>query len=386
MKKIFLFILLLLLNVNLFAARGWWDSFVIVNALGNGNVFYDLGASTMNQDFSGANLGVFTPSNYTLFLGGQIKTWKNGGSDITGVTVWYRIYPNGSPSGSFIGIPYTFQWNQGEVGAPVSLTNPGDQQWGTDEQGQNLGDDGINILQNSTLEEGAYTLEIYVEVFNNEGLLYDNNSGNNYSANFTVTEGSLPVELTSFAATTIGNTVKLSWNTATEINNYGFEVERKVGSLQSTVGNYEKIGFVNGNGNSNSPKDYSFVDDFAGKPAYRTGRYSYRLKQIDNDGQFEYSKTIEVDINGVKKYELTQNYPNPFNPTTSIQYAISGKQFVTLKIYNLLGREVATLVNENKEAGNYMVNFDASILPSGVYLYKLQAGEYTQTRKMTLIK
>jgi hypothetical protein len=100
------------------------------------------------------------------------------------------------------------------------------------------------------------------------------------------------------------------------------------------------IGFVNGNGNSNSPKDYSFVDD-----KVNAGKYSYRLKQIDNDGQFEYSKTIEVDMNGVKKYELTQNYPNPFNPTTTISYstAISSKQFVTLKVYNLLRKEVATL-------------------------------------------
>ncbi len=203
----------------------------------------------------------------------------------------------------------------------------------------------------------------------------------------------LPIELTSFSATTIGSTIKLNWNTATEINNYGFEVERTSPRPSPYEGEggeagrgWEKIGFVNGNGNSNSPKDYSFVDDFPGKPAYRTGRYSYRLKQIDNDGQFEYSKTIEVDINGVKKYELTQNYPNPFNPTTSIQYAISSKQFVTLKIYNLLGREVATLVNENKEAGNYMVNFDASILPSGVYIYKLQAGDFVQTKKMILLK
>ena len=195
----------------------------------------------------------------------------------------------------------------------------------------------------------------------------------------------LPVELTSFSASTIGSTVKLSWNTATEINNYGFEVERKVGSLQSTVGNYEKIGFVNGNGNSNSPKDYSFVDDNVS-----AGKYSYRLKQIDNDGQFEYSKTIEVDFNGVKNFELSQNYPNPFNPSTSIQYAIGSRQFVSLKIFNLLGKEVTTLVNEYREAGSYEINFDASSasggLPSGVYIYKLQAGDYIQTRKMTLIK
>ncbi|MFZ1517221.1 MAG: T9SS type A sorting domain-containing protein [Ignavibacteriaceae bacterium] len=201
--------------------------------------------------------------------------------------------------------------------------------------------------------------------------------------------GNIPfsVELTSFSATTIGKDVKLSWNTATEINNYGFEVERNTPLNPLSRGEaegwgvWEKIGFVNGNGNSNSPKNYSFVDD-----KVNAGKYSYRLKQIDNDGQFEYSKTIEVDVNGVKKYELTQNYPNPFNPTTSIQYAISSKQFVTLKVYNLLGREVATLVNENKEAGSYEINFNASKLPSGVYLYKLQAGEFIQTKKMTLVK
>jgi len=189
----------------------------------------------------------------------------------------------------------------------------------------------------------------------------------------------LPVELTSFSAATIGKDVKLSWNTATEINNYGFDIERCALSAERKAWN--KIGFVNGNGNSNSPKSYSFVDD-----NITAGKYSYRLKQIDNDGQFEYSKTIEVDMNGVKKFELNQNYPNPFNPTTSIRYAIDSRQFVSLKVYNLLGKEVATLINENKEAGNYMVNFDASNLPSGVYLYKLQAGEFIQTKKMTLVK
>jgi len=191
----------------------------------------------------------------------------------------------------------------------------------------------------------------------------------------------VPVELTSFSATTIGSKVKLIWNTATEVNNYGFEVERSV-----VKGEWDKIGFVNGNGNSNSPKDYSFVDDFAGKPAYRTGRYSYRLKQIDNDGQFEYSKTIEVDMNGVKKYELTQNYPNPFNPTTTISYILPQTGMVRLTLYNILGQEIRTLVNEVKEAGTHTFNFDASDLNSGMYIYKIESGSFTQTRKMTLVK
>lgn len=199
--------------------------------------------------------------------------------------------------------------------------------------------------------------------------------------------GPLPVELTSFSAATIGSTVKLSWNTATEINNYGFEIERASLSA-SPLPVWEKIGFVNGNGNSNSPKDYSFVDDnvTAGKPAYRTGRYSYRLKQIDNDGQFEYSKTIEVDMNGVKKFELSQNYPNPFNPATTISFNLPEAGNVKLTLFDILGQEIKTLVNEFKESGVHTINFDASELNSGMYIYKIESNGLTQTRKMTLIK
>jgi hypothetical protein len=195
----------------------------------------------------------------------------------------------------------------------------------------------------------------------------------------------MPAELSSFSATIAGSKVNLSWSTATEVNNYGFDIERKVSSGQSSVSNFEKIGFVNGNGNSNSTKNYSYEDNNV-----PTGKFSYRLKQIDNDGQFEYSKTIEVEMNGVTKFELSQNYPNPFNPTTSIRYAIDSRQFVSLKVYNLLGKEVATLVNEYREAGSYEINFSASSanggLSSGVYIYKLQAGSFTQTKKMTLVK
>ncbi|MCC6254709.1 MAG: T9SS type A sorting domain-containing protein [Ignavibacteriaceae bacterium] len=198
----------------------------------------------------------------------------------------------------------------------------------------------------------------------------------------------LPVELSSFSAAIIGSTVKLNWKTATEINNYGFEVERKVGSQQSTVSNYEKIGFVNGNGNSNSPKDYSFVDNNlpAGRQGVSSGKYSYRLKQIDNDGQFEYSKIIDVDINGVKKFELSQNYPNPFNPATTISFSLPEASNVKLTLYNLLGQEIETLVNGFKESGVHTVHFNASKLNSGIYIYKIETNGLTQTRKMTLVK
>jgi hypothetical protein len=196
---------------------------------------------------------------------------------------------------------------------------------------------------------------------------------------FSIDQTSLPVELTSFSATTIGSTVKLSWNTATEINNYGFEVERCALSAERQAWN--KIGFVNGNGNSNSPKSYSFVDD-----KVTAGKYSYRLKQIDNDGQFKYSKTIEVDFGAPKKFELSQNYPNPFNPVTTIRFNLPEAGNVKLTLFNILGQELKTLVNEFKESGVHTINFDASELNSGMYIYKIEAGTFVQTRKMTLVK
>jgi len=191
----------------------------------------------------------------------------------------------------------------------------------------------------------------------------------------------LPVELSSFSASVVGNAVKLNWITETEVNNYGFDIERKVGSLQSTVGNYEKVGFVNGNGNSNSPKSYSFEDKNV-----TAGKYSYRLKQIDNDGQFEYSKTIEVDLGAPKKFELSQNYPNPFNPVTTIRFNLPEAGNVKLTLFNILGQELKTLVNGFKESGVHTINFDASELNSGMYIYKIEAGNFVQTRKMTLVK
>ncbi|MBE0539369.1 MAG: DUF2341 domain-containing protein [Ignavibacterium sp.] len=197
----------------------------------------------------------------------------------------------------------------------------------------------------------------------------------------TIVNDPLPVELSSFSTSIIGSSVKLNWRTETEVNNYGFEIERKVGSGQSSVGNYEKIGFVNGNGNSNSPKSYSFEDN-----ALTPGKYSYRLKQIDNDGQFEYSKTIEVDFNSPKIFELSQNYPNPFNPKTTIRFSIPEAGNVKISLYNPLGQEVSTILNEVRESGTHIVNFDASELNSGMYIYKLESGSFIQTRKMILLK
>jgi len=194
--------------------------------------------------------------------------------------------------------------------------------------------------------------------------------------NLNYNQSALPVELSSFTANVINNGVKLNWRTETEVNNYGFDIERK-----SETTNWIKVNFVNGFGNSNSPKDYSYTDN-----SVKSGKYVYRLKQIDNDGQYNYSNAIEVTINKIADYSLTQNYPNPFNPSTKISFTLPQSGYVKLTIYNLLGQVITTLVNEYKESGDYSYTFDAKNLNSGVYVYKLEANKFTQTRKMTLVK
>jgi len=189
----------------------------------------------------------------------------------------------------------------------------------------------------------------------------------------------IPVELTSFAANANNNSVTLKWTTASETNNSGFEIQRSAVSGQNSE--WEKIGFVKGSGNSTSNKNYSYTDnDLA------AGKYSYRLKQIDYNGQFEYSNIAEVDVNAPLQFSLGQNYPNPFNPATTINFSIPETQFVTLKIFNVLGQELKTLVNGIKEAGVHKINFDASSLNSGLYFYKLEAGSFNAVKKMMLTK
>ncbi|MBE0538400.1 MAG: T9SS type A sorting domain-containing protein [Ignavibacterium sp.] len=189
--------------------------------------------------------------------------------------------------------------------------------------------------------------------------------------------GGIPVELISFSLSINENDVTLNWATATETNNQGFEIERK-----SANSNYEKIGFVAGFGTTTERKSYSFLDENVA-----TGSYLYRLKQIDYNGTFEYSKSIEVIVDITPtEFALNQNYPNPFNPSTTIKYSISSSEFVSIKVYDVIGNEIAKLVDVKQDAGKYEVSFDASTLSSGVYLYKIQAGSFVQTKKMILMK
>ncbi len=215
----------------------------------------------------------------------------------------------------------------------------------------------------------------------------------------TVTGTIIPVELSSFSASVNGNNVTLNWATAAELNNSGFEIQKiQKSKLQSQKG-WETIGFVEGKGTTTQTTNYSFIDNIIyNQPALATNQedgrkkltFYYRLKQIDYDGTFKYTNEVEVTINVPEKFELAQNYPNPFNPKTIIGYQLPVNGNVTLKVYDVLGNEVTTLVDGYKSVGSYEVEFNAAGLSSGVYFYQLSVEggvrEFKQTRKMLLIQ
>lgn len=186
----------------------------------------------------------------------------------------------------------------------------------------------------------------------------------------------IPVELISFTASANGKEVTLNWSTATELNNQGFEVQRKFG-----LNDFVTIGSVIGHGTTTSSHNYTYVDKL-----FDAGKYFYRLKQIDFGGKYEYSQTVEVNWSPFTTYKLEQNYPNPFNPTTTVGFGIPEKRNVRLSVLNILGEEIKILLNEEKEAGYHSIDYNASELPSGVYLYRIQAGNFLKTKKMLLLR
>jgi hypothetical protein len=192
----------------------------------------------------------------------------------------------------------------------------------------------------------------------------------------------IPVELISFTAVYAGGEIILNWETASEINNLGFEIERRIINNEEQA-EWMLIGFREGYGTTSEPKEYSYVDKISGINA---NAISYRLKQIDFNGSYEYSDEVFVDNLAPIDFVLEQNYPNPFNPTTTIIYGLPMKSQVELVIYNALGESVLQLINEETPAGSYEVEFNATTLPSGVYFYQLRAENFVETKKMVLMK
>ena len=302
---------------------------------------------------------------------------------VTPVTILAGIHTN-----YVAGVTNTSNWDNGQAYSttitelPNVLTNGANAIWiydeGPIETDNAIFDNcaGIDISQSAATIGGV--------VNNLSNWIFDNGTA------FTVPPcgAALPVELINFEGELTNNSVKLSWTTATEVNNYGFEVQKSEVGTQNSE--WIKIGFIQGSGTTNSPKEYSFTDSNLPE----ANKVSYRLKQIDNDGTFTHSKVITIDLTTITtvddavnyEFALEQNYPNPFNPTTSIKYQVASIENVTLAVYNILGRQVAILVNEQKSPGKYEVQFDGSNLSSGMYFYKLTSGEFTQTRKLMLLK
>ena len=325
-----------------------------------------------------------TTTALTIAVGGDVSnasavptnsnTYAKFGINFTASDGEFQIRNiSGSATGdhSFTGAQ-TITWFLNNSGSDVSYNSPSSST-------ELLNNDKVDIWVGTTKEFSGINVTTATQTLARFKILangwVDNNTILTFDDIIIENESALPVELTSFTAEWINDSILLNWSTATEINNYGFNVERK-----SENSGWEAIGFVKGSGNCNSPKTYSFCD-----LTPRAGKIQYRLKQIDNDGSYKYYYANEVEVN-VDGYELKQNYPNPFNPVTHISYSLPVKSNVKLAVYDLLGREITVLVNNKSEAGIYNVEFDGSKLSSGIYYYALITNGFIQTKKLVLIK
>ena len=231
--------------------------------------------------------------------------------------------------------------------------------------------DGINPATSNQITTAPASITSFGEDENKELYLVSFN-GKIYRFVPTI----VPVELLSFNATVLDGKVLLQWYTSTETNNAGFKIERSKNGAD-----YEEIFFVGGNGTTTNRNVYSYLDE-----SVHSGVYYYRLKQIDYDGTFENLNVVAVDLGTPDKFLLEQNFPNPFNPKTVITFQIPTEGQITLKVYDVLGNEVATLLDEQRPAGSYDVEFDASQLTSGIYFYQLTSRDFSSTKKMILLK
>lgn len=235
---------------------------------------------------------------------------------------------------------------------------------------------GDRLLFSHLFSDWLYTVNVMPSIDGNYSYELLAGTRNGIVASFSGGTIAVPVELTYFQGYEVNGNVQLNWSTSTEINNSGFEIQRA--NLNS---DFVTVGFVPGSGTSSETRSYSFTDE-----NIYAGNYTYRLKQIDFNGQFKYSNLVEIEINTPTEYVLEQNYPNPFNPATTISYSIREKGLVNLKVFDILGNEVKVLLNGEQEAGFYKFEFDASNLASGIYFYTLQAGDFVSTKKMILLK
>jgi hypothetical protein len=329
------------------------------------------------------------PSDSTLFVTLQIKL-NDSENEVLGLAKWLQFDFSTSSLQFVQGIYVNF--NETEGYQTTTITNP-------------CGSNTINSIKTFLVSgPGREVTDQYINFIMLEFKIIDftqlawicpSDSGQNFYfhsptsdengpdcnwaiGEWTCFEEYVPVELTSFTASTNSEKVVINWTTATELNNQGFEIERLMNEYE-----WETIGFVEGHGTTTEPQKYIYIDDISG---FTSNLIAYRLKQLDLDGSYEYSEVINVDNLTPLDFMLHQNYPNPFNPVTTISYSVPEKGFVTIAIYDVIGNEVTTLVNEEQQAGNYSCKFNASELHSGAYFYRIQAVDFVETKKMILLR
>lgn len=397
------------------------ESSLVINGtltLGASAGFLDMGANTLTIGTSTSNLGTLSRSGGSIR--GTLKRWFASGASSN------NLFPLDNGSGSYSQAKITF--NSLTTGGTLTATFHNSGSGSLPSQGNgnylptgpsmgnvnliNLAPQYWTITSGDGLASPNYNLELMgdaipqVSNLSYIAIIKRVNSGNPWtwsSGNYSVSTGTnsnpvlyynggtsfsdfgvggnvdnlLPVEYSSFTSSLNGRNVILNWSTVSELNNSGFEIERK-----SSGNDWKKISFVEGNGTTNNPQNYTFTDI-----NLNTGNYIYRLKQIDYNGNFGYHDlSHEVVIGIPAKYSLAQNYPNPFNPVTQINYELPITNYVSLKVYDIQGREVAQLVNEVKDAGYYSVQFDAKNLSSGMYFYKLTTDKFSDVKKMVIVK
>lgn len=344
-KGILLFFLFSYLNA--FSASGIFQTYAIVNVSGGGNAYY---AGGINSD--GASTWAsqtFTTPTSLILNGGEIKTYKNSGSNVTGAKIYYRVYKDGATPGSFIELDLPYD---SELGG-------GNQKW--DEVAANVD---VLAMANSN---GTWKIEVYWKATSSDGDHYDSNSGNNFIASFTVT--SLPVELTKFKATPQNNSIQLNWQTAMEQNNSHFEIEKSIDGKE-----FSNIGMIEGFGTTTDIQDYTFIDE---NPVH--GQNYYRLKQVDFDGDFEYSEIVTAEFS---KRNTASFYPNPTKDELTIESDISTT--VNIQIYNLQGQLVKQFTDIQLDE-QHQVNL--SDLNSGIYQLQLtDANSFELLQQHRIIK
>jgi len=371
-NKFYVITIFTFMYFNLFAGE------VTVSLVGNDPLTVNVKGNTANEEAAAFSVFIYFNSDAPADAVSTLDPANVNSTQLTDTFGWTTTFEAKTiETGSWLkdGVTYTSRLNYAHSNV---ISGVNDDVWPTS---------GVDVLILDFDPGGPGSA--YIELNGADGI--PNYSTDAHTVTFVNQSVSpLPVELSTFSVNSVeGANAELNWETATEVNNHGFSIERSILSegfekgTESAV--WEEVAFVEGHGNSNSPKLYSYTD------ANLVGgsKFMYRLKQIDIDGTFEYSDVIEIEV-VPNNYELLQNYPNPFNPSTLIRFSLPEDTQLAINIYNILGEKVATVLNEELKAGFHQVNFNTNSagysLASGIYIYTLESKNFSQVKKMILMK